>query len=328
MTKATPVMLIVLDGWGVGEKTSTNAVHMAKTPNMDYWTNHYPSTTLLAHNGAVGLPEGQMGNSEVGHLNLGAGRVVYQDFTRINRAIETGALTDNKVLNQVLAQTRADDKTLHLMGLISDGGVHSHLNHLYALVQIAANIGLTRVCIHAFMDGRDTPPQSGHGYLKELQHHLDKIGVGRIATIIGRYYAMDRDNRWDRVELAWSALVDGQGCHCRDPITAVAGAYARDENDEFIKPIVIVGNDKKPVGTIGDGDSVIFINFRADRARQMTHAFTDHDFNKFPITTRPHLASFVTCTRYEKDFALPVLRQRGISCFHRLRCNRFNPLPC
>lgn len=307
MTHATPVMLIVLDGWGVGEKTSTNAVHMANTPNMDTWASHYPSTTLQAHNGAVGLPEGQMGNSEVGHLNLGAGRVVYQDFTRINRDIETGALANNEILSHVLSVTRANDKTLHLMGLVSDGGVHSHLNHLYALVKIAADLGLTRVCVHAFMDGRDTPPKSGHGYLKELQHQLSEIGVGRIATVIGRYYAMDRDNRWDRVELAWSALVDGQGCHHQCPVAAVAGAYARDESDEFIKPIVIVGADKKPVGTINDGDSVIFFNFRADRARQLTHVFTDHSFDKFPITNRPILADFVTCTRYEKGLDLPVL---------------------
>lgn len=307
MTHGTPVMLIILDGWGVGEKTSTNAVYMAKTPNMDSWERHYPSTTLLAHNGAVGLPEGQMGNSEVGHLNLGAGRVVYQDFTRINRAIETGALADNEVLSNVLSRTRANDKTLHLMGLVSDGGVHSHMNHLYALVKIAADLGLTRVCIHAFMDGRDTPPKSGQGYLKDLQQQLGKIGVGKIATVIGRYYAMDRDNRWDRVELAWSALVEGQGCHHQCPVSAVAGAYARDENDEFIKPIVIVGTDKKPIGTIDDGDSVIFFNFRADRARQLTHAFTDPLFDKFPITTRPHLADFATCTRYEKDLVLPVL---------------------
>jgi len=307
MTHATPVMLIILDGWGLGEKTATNAVHMANTPNMDYWASHYPSTSLLAHNGAVGLPDGQMGNSEVGHLNLGAGRVVYQDYTRINKAIETGALANNEVLTEVLSRTRADDKTLHLMGLVSDGGVHSHLRHLYALVRIAADLGLTRVCIHAFMDGRDTPPQSGHGYLQDLQRELDSIGVGRIATVIGRYYAMDRDNRWDRVELAWSALVDGQGCHCHDAVAAVAGAYGRDETDEFIKPIVIVGADKKPVGTIGDGDSVIFFNFRADRARQLTHAFTDQDFDKFPAANRPKLANFATCTRYEKDFALPVL---------------------
>lgn len=307
MTQTKPVMLIILDGWGVGEKTTTNAVHMAKTPNMDHWMTHYPSTTLLAHNGAVGLPDGQMGNSEVGHLNLGAGRVVYQDFTRINRAIETGELANNPVLNQVLSRTRADDKTLHFMGLVSDGGVHSHLNHLYALVKIAADLGLTRVCIHAFMDGRDTPPQSGHGFLTQLQNQLSEIGVGKVATVIGRYYAMDRDNRWDRVELAWSALVDGQGCHHQDPVAAVAAAYARDENDEFIKPIVIVGNDKKPVGTIEDGDSVIFINFRADRARQLTHAFTDQSFNKFPVTNKPALSNFVTCTMYEKDFDLPVL---------------------
>ena len=195
MTPASPVMLIILDGWGIGKETRTNAVSMARTPNMDRWTSRYPSTTLLAHNGAVGLPEGQMGNSEVGHLNIGAGRVVYQDYTRINRAIETGELAKNEALLHVLSETLAQDKTLHLMGLVSDGGVHSHLRHLYALVRIGAEKGLKKIVVHAFMDGRDTPPQSGQGYMAKLQQELSAIGVGRVATVSGRYYAMDRDNR-------------------------------------------------------------------------------------------------------------------------------------
>jgi len=307
MRQVSPVALIILDGWGVGEKTDTNAVYMAKTPNLDRWAARYPCTTLQAHNGAVGLPEGQMGNSEVGHLNIGAGRVVYQDYTRINRAIETGELAANEVLARVLSQTLTEDKTLHLMGLVSDGGVHSHLSHLYALLRCAAQKGLKKVAIHAFMDGRDTPPQSGEAYMVELQRTLADIGVGRVATVIGRYYAMDRDTRWERLELAWQAMVGGQGiCH-QDPVAAIREAYARGENDEFIKPIVIVNEDQQASATIADGDSVIFFNFRADRARQLTHAFVDQHFDHFSAGRRPRLGEFVTCTRYEKGFDLPVL---------------------
>jgi len=307
MSQDSPVMLIILDGWGVGEQVETNAVYMAKTPNVDRWAVRYPVTTLHAHNGAVGLPQGQMGNSEVGHLNIGAGRVVYQDYTRINRAIETGELANNEVLNRVLEQTLAGGKTLHLMGLLSDGGVHSHLSHLYALLRIAAQRGVEKIAIHAFMDGRDTPPQSGQAYMAEVTKTLADIGVGRVATVIGRYYAMDRDNRWERLALAWGAMVDGQGVRHHDPVAAMAEAYARGENDEFIKPMVMEGEDGEPEATIADGDSVIFFNFRADRARQLTHAFTDQIFSSFPVAKRPHLADFVTCTRYEKGFDLPVL---------------------
>jgi len=307
MTAATPVLLIILDGWGAGAKTATNAVDMANTPNMDAWASRYPSTTLLAHNGAVGLPAGQMGNSEVGHLNIGAGRVVYQDFTRINRAIETGELATNEVLTRVLDHLLVQGKTLHLLGLVSDGGVHSHLNHLLALVRIAAERGLTKVAIHAFMDGRDTPPQSGQGYLTDLQQGLDAIGVGRIATVSGRYYAMDRDNRWERLHLAWQAMVDGQGVRAQDPVAAVGSAYERGETDEFIKPIVLVDPTERPLASISDGDSVIFFNFRADRARQLTHAFIEPSFAKFAAGHRPQLAHFVTCTQYEKGLDLPVL---------------------
>ncbi|MDD5757961.1 MAG: 2,3-bisphosphoglycerate-independent phosphoglycerate mutase [Desulfobulbaceae bacterium] len=307
MSAVSPVMLIILDGWGVGEASDTNAVFMAKTPNMDRFMARYPATTLAAHNGAVGLPEGQMGNSEVGHLNIGAGRIVYQDYTRINRAIETGELADNEVLARVLADTLAEDKTLHLMGLVSDGGVHSHLSHLYALVRIAAEKGLRKIAVHAFMDGRDTPPQSGQAYMAELQKVFTDIGVGRVATVIGRYYAMDRDSRWERVALAWEAMVGGKGTSHHDPVVAIGEAYGRGENDEFIRPIVVVDDEQKPLSVIGDGDSVLFFNFRADRARQLTHAFTDQQFEHFPVGRRPHLANFVTCTRYEKSFDLPVL---------------------
>ncbi len=303
----TPVMLIIMDGWGVGAPVPTNAVFMAKTPNLDALASQYPTTTLLAHDGAVGLPEGQMGNSEVGHLNIGAGRVVYQDYTRINRAIATGELAQNETLTQVIDQTRERAATLHLLGLVSDGGVHSHLSHLYALVEIAAQRGLSRIAIHAFMDGRDTPPQSGQGYMTALQGELARIGAGQVATVTGRYYAMDRDHHWERVARAWAALVAGEGVTARDPINAISLAYERGESDEFISPLVMVDEEGAPLARIKDGDSVIFFNFRADRARQLTHAFTDPEFTGFAAGVRPRLASFVTCTRYERDMDLPAL---------------------
>ncbi|MDH3392784.1 MAG: 2,3-bisphosphoglycerate-independent phosphoglycerate mutase, partial [Desulfobulbaceae bacterium] len=221
-----PLLLAILDGWGVGPLTKTNAVHMADTPNMDRWQKSCPTTTLVAHNGAVGLPEGQMGNSEVGHLNIGAGRVVYQDYTRINRAIETGEFSTNQVLNDAINQAKETDSALHLLGLVSDGGVHSHLNHLTALIKLAAAKGLDKIYIHAFMDGRDTPPQSGAEHMTTLQKALAEIGVGQVASISGRYYAMDRDNRWERVEQAWRAMVDGE-CEltATDPVQAIHDAY-------------------------------------------------------------------------------------------------------
>jgi 2,3-bisphosphoglycerate-independent phosphoglycerate mutase len=305
MSLPPPVLLAILDGWGVGEQTKSNAVHMAHTPNMDRWQREYPATTLQAHNGAVGLPEGQMGNSEVGHLNIGAGRVVYQDFTRINKAISTGGFFTNPVLNQAVARAAKHGAALHLLGLVSDGGVHSHLNHLKGLVDLAARSGVGRIYIHAFMDGRDTPPKSGAGYLEELQNHLSRLGAGQIATVIGRYYAMDRDNRWERVQLAWQALVEGQGLRASEPVAAVRQAYERGENDEFIKPLVIE-QQGRPVATIADGDVVISFNFRADRVRQLTRAFTEPDFHGFSCRKRPHLAEYATFTRYDKNFALPV----------------------
>ncbi len=301
-----PVLLAILDGWGIGAETAGNAVHMSATPNMDRWWAEYPHTTLTAHGGAVGLPEGQMGNSEVGHLNIGAGRIVYQDYKRINLALESGEFFENEVLGKVMETARAEDSELHLMGLVSDGGVHSHLNHLFGLVEMAARAGLEKVFIHAFMDGRDTAPKSGAGYIKQLQDELARIGVGRVATVSGRYYAMDRDNRWDRVELAWQALVDGKGPTASDPISAVRDAYRRGESDEFIKPIVIVDQDRKPLAGVGDNDCVIFFNFRADRARQLTRAFTSPGFDRFEIDRRSSLAVFATMTDYDKGFELPV----------------------
>jgi 2,3-bisphosphoglycerate-independent phosphoglycerate mutase len=304
----TPVMLIILDGWGYGEPTATNAVYMAKTPNMDGWMARFPFTTLTAHNGAVGLPEGQMGNSEVGHLNIGAGRTVYQDFTRINRAIESKEFFASAVLNNTIDRVLASGSALHLLGLVSDGGVHSHIKHLIALVEMAADKGLQQVYIHAFMDGRDTPPQSGAGYLRQLQNELARIGVGRVATITGRYYAMDRDNRWERVQKAWLALVEGKGTAAdSDPDRAVSDAYDRGETDEFIRPIILTADGSGPTATIKDGDTILFFNFRADRARELSHAFTDPDFTGFSCATRPVLGEFVTFTQYDKHFAFPVV---------------------
>ncbi|HIJ79046.1 MAG: 2,3-bisphosphoglycerate-independent phosphoglycerate mutase [Desulfobulbaceae bacterium] len=305
MSEVTPVLLAILDGWGIGEKNEVNAVHLADTPNMDQWQRECPFTTLIAHNGAVGLPEGQMGNSEVGHLNIGAGRIVYQDFTRINKSIVDRDFFDNEALGSVMDRVAEQGRALHLLGLLSDGGVHSHLNHLTALLEMAKQKGLRRVFIHAFMDGRDTPPTSGAGYMAELEAAIARIGVGRVATVCGRYYAMDRDNRWDRVELAWQALVDGKGVAAASGPAAVQAAYDRTENDEFILPTVIMDNGK-PLAKVAAGDSIIFFNFRADRARQLTHAFVDEVFTGFSQQVRPRLTDYLTFTVYEKDFDLPV----------------------
>ncbi|MDF1614927.1 2,3-bisphosphoglycerate-independent phosphoglycerate mutase [Desulfurivibrio dismutans] len=323
-----PVMLAILDGWGEAPAGPGNAVHLAHTPNMDQWRREYSFTTLTAHNGAVGLPASQMGNSEVGHLNIGAGRVVYQDFTRIGLAVQNGEFFANPTLNGVIDQVLAADGTLHLMGLVSDGGVHSHLDHLVALLELAARRGLAKVLVHAFMDGRDTPPDGGQGYMQTLLAAMQRLGVGRVATVCGRYYAMDRDKRWDRVHLAWQAVVDGQGQFtAADPLAAVTEAYERGETDEFIKPTVIRPTEnQEAVGKSGaashgtpaadtaaadapllnDGDGVIFFNFRADRARQLTAALTMDDFDGFPRPRRPKLSGFATMTRYEKEFSLPM----------------------
>ena len=300
-------MLAILDGWGAGPQTESNAIYLANTPNMDHWQSSYPYTTLLAHNGAVGLPEGQMGNSEVGHLNIGAGRVVYQDFTRINRAIETGEFFNNNVLKNTFAKALQKKSAVHLMGLISDGGVHSHMNHLLALLKMAADHGLTKVYIHAFMDGRDTLPTSGLNYINQLQHELVWIGTGSLATISGRFYAMDRDKRWERVKVAWQAIVDGMGVLGRDPVQALKDAYHRGETDEFIKPVVLLEESGDPVATVKDNDIVLMFNFRADRVRELTQVFTDKNLDAFPIHCRPALAEYVTFTQYDKDFHLPVV---------------------
>ncbi len=301
-----PVILAILDGWGVAPASENNAVSLADTPNMDRWAVEYPHTTLVAHNGQVGLPEGQMGNSEVGHLNIGAGRIVYQDFTRINLAIEDGSFGENPVLTGVMDRVRAGGGRLHFCGLLSDGGVHSHINHLITLLEMAAAHQLD-AAVHCFLDGRDTPPSSGAGYMRDLVTALGRIGSGRVATVSGRYWAMDRDTRWDRVEKSWLAMIAGQGETATDPVQAVEAAYRRKETDEFVQPTVMVDGSGQPVARIADNDAVIFFNFRADRVRELCHAFADIDFSGFSVADRPKLMELVTMTEYEADFTFPVV---------------------
>ncbi len=303
--KKKTLLLAILDGWGYAEPSPYNAVTIANTPNMDRWMAAHPFTTLVAHNGMVGLPDGQMGNSEVGHLNIGAGRIVYQDFTRINKTITSGTFAYNTVLSDVMEQVKQAGTSLHLFGLLSDGGVHSHMDHLNALLKMASKKQMDRVFVHCFMDGRDTPPKSGQGYVSELMEEMQRIHCGRIATISGRYWAMDRDNRWDRVKKAWDAIVAGEGIQAADPLQAIHDSYPRGETDEFIKPVVMVENGQ-PVARVEKGDGVIFFNFRADRARQLCRAFTEEGFNGFEVGNRPQLLDLVTLTRYDRDFTLPV----------------------
>ena len=307
MPVPVPVVLTILDGWGIAEPSPTNAVSVAATPNMDRLSGSYPMTTLTAHNGLVGLPEGQMGNSEVGHLNIGAGRIVYQDFTRIDLAAERGEFAANPVLAGVMDAVSGTGGRLHLCGLLSDGGVHSHIRHLIALLEVAAAQGLgERVFVHAFMDGRDTPPSSGISYMEELVGAMARTGCGRVATVSGRYWAMDRDKRWDRVARAWAALVHGEGATASDPVELVRAAYERGETDEFIAPTVLVDENGRPLATIADGDAILFFNFRADRVRELCHAFGDAEFTGFATGPRPHLAQLATMTEYEAEFTFPV----------------------
>ncbi len=295
-----------MDGWGWREEKEGNAIRLAGTPNLDALKASYPFTLLKASGEAVGLPEGQMGNSEVGHLNIGAGRIVYQDLTRINLAIKDGAFFKNPVLKKAFQMAHKSGGKIHLLGLVSDGGVHSHIEHIYALLEFAKKEGLCeRTFVHAFTDGRDTPPTSGIEYIKALLEKMSQLSCGKIATVSGRYYAMDRDKRWERTALAYKALVLGKGLYASDALEAVKKAYERGETDEFIKPTVIL-SEGKPVATIDDGDVVIFFNFRADRARQLTRALTDPDFKEFPREKFPHLAYFVCMTLYDETFDLPI----------------------
>lgn len=299
-----PILLIVLDGWGIGKNPEIDAINLANTQFYKSLLRDYPNTLLESSGEAVGLPEGQMGNSEVGHLNLGAGRIVYQDLARINKAIRNGEFKSNPVLLNAIDKARSNNSALHLLGLVSDGGVHSHINHLYALIEMAVTSGI-KTYIHAFMDGRDTPPTSGIDYIKELESFIkDKPSV-RIATVSGRYWAMDRDKRWERIEMAYKAIVHGDGRKVNSAIESIEESYRKNETDEFITPSVI-HDHSEPIGMIKDGDSVIFFNFRADRARELTHALNDKDFPHFSREGKPNLSSYVTMTLYDETFPFPV----------------------
>ncbi len=307
MTRSVrPCVLIILDGWGLREATENNAVKLANTPFMDQLLAIWPHTQLQCHGEAVGLPGGVMGNSEVGHMNIGAGRIVYQNLLRINQAIEDGSFANNPAFDRVIRRVRDKNTALHLIGLVSDGGVHSHIDHLKALLALAGQRGLTQVFVHAILDGRDTPPNSGETYLRTLEDDIDRIGTGTIASICGRYYAMDRDTRWNRVEKAYRLYTAGEGIAEYNTVQAVENAYARGETDEFVKPIVMTNPNGDPVGSVGDGDGVIFFNFRADRAREITQAITDPDFSFFNRAYLPKLCDYVCMTLYDDHFTLPL----------------------
>ena len=301
-----PCVLMILDGWGIGDDTDANAIFMANTPFLDSVMASYPRTRLLCSGPAVGLPEGIMGNSEVGHLNIGAGRIVYQGLLRIDKAIEDGSFFKNEAFVDLLAKVKRNDSAVHLMGLVSDGGVHSQLNHLFALLDMAVQQGVSKVFVHAILDGRDTPPDSGLGYIRALQDYLKEKGAGQIASICGRYYAMDRDTRWDRTETAYRLYTSGEGIQETDPVMAVKNAYARGETDEFVKPVILTAKNNIPLKTISDHDGVIFFNFRPDRARQITRAFTEPGFDKFLKQASPELCGFVCMALYDETFTLPV----------------------
>lgn len=300
-----PLALIIIDGWGYSPQREGNAIALAATPYYDELRENYPQTLLEASGTRVGLPAGVMGNSEVGHLNIGAGRVIRMDVSRVDYDIATGQFFHNPVLVAAMDGVKKRGTTLHLMGLVSDGQVHSSIEHLYALLRMARNHGLERVYIHCFLDGRDTPPASAADYVAALQKKIGEIGCGQIASLIGRYYAMDRDKRWDRTQRAYEMLVNGKGEPATDPVAAIKGSYERGITDEFLEPIVIAKANGQPVATIKDGDGVIFFNFRPDRARQLTRVLAIEGFHEFDVSGRPQI-EFVCFTVYDRTFPLPV----------------------
>ena len=292
-----PTVLMILDGYGLNDKTAGNAVAEANTPVMDKLMANCPFVRGNASGLFVGLPDGQMGNSEVGHLNMGAGRIVYQDLTKITKAIEDGDFFENPELVKACRNAKEQDSALHLFGLVSDGGVHSHNSHIYGLLELAKRQGVSKVYVHCFLDGRDTPPASGKDYVQELVDKVAEIGVGEVATVMGRYYAMDRDNRWDRVEKAYNAMVKGEGVQADSAVEAVQQSYDKNETDEFVLPTVVMKNGA-PTATIKDGDSVIFFNFRPDRAREITRTFCDDAFDGFDRGERVK-TTYVCFTEYD-----------------------------
>ena len=305
-----PTVLMILDGYGLNENAKGNAAVQANTPVLDGLKRDYPFVKGYASGMAVGLPEGQMGNSEVGHLNMGAGRIVYQELTRITKEIQDGDFFENEALLAAVNNCKENNSALHMYGLVSDGGVHSHNTHIYGILELAKRHGLEKVYVHCFLDGRDTPPASGKDYVAELVEKAKEIGAGEVASVSGRYYAMDRDNRWERVEKAYAAIRYGKGETALDPVQAIANSYANDVTDEFMVPTVIV-KDGAPVGTVNDQDSVIFFNFRPDRARELTRAFCMDEFTGFDRGERPQVL-YVCFTEY--DVTIP----NKIVAFHKV----------
>ena len=301
-----PIALIIMDGYGLNSRVEGNAIKAASTPNLDKYFANYPNTIIHASGMDVGLPKGQMGNSEVGHTNIGAGRIVYQELTRITKSVADGDFFEKSEFLAAIDNCKKNNSKLHLFGLLSDGGVHSHNTHLYALIELAKNQGLKDVFVHCFFDGRDVPPDSAKGFLEELTTKMTEIGVGRVASIMGRYYAMDRDNRWERVVKAYDAMVLGIGNQTTDAVEAVADSYKEKVFDEFIIPTVVV-EDGKPIATIEENDSVIFFNFRPDRAREITRVFTDVNFEGFPRAKGYFKVFFVCMTQYDKTIENAVV---------------------
>lgn len=301
-----PYILIVLDGWGYSENTIYNAIHSAKKPNWDRLWSEYPHILINASGLEVGLPDTQMGNSEVGHMNIGSGRVVAQDITRISQAIDDGSFFKNPALCSAFEQAAKNNKAVHILGLLSPGGVHSHQDHISALMQLCSQCNVEHIYLHAFLDGRDTPPKSAEEYLHDVQLKMLELGKGQFASIVGRYFAMDRNKHWDRTKAAYDLICDGQAeFQSDDAFIAVDMAYSRGETDEFVKPTAIVGHGKKPV-RVNDGDVMVFANFRSDRARQLAQAFTDPDFAQFERNRFVKLGMFVSMTQYKDDFDFPV----------------------
>ena len=305
MAKKRPLVLTILDGWGFSPASEGNAIAAARKPTYDHLLKTYPNTLIETSGPCVGLPEGQMGNSEVGHMNMGAGRIIYMDVTRIDLLIATGQFFENAALRNALA--KAEGHQLHLLGLCSDGGVHAQLTHLYALLAMAKRHGLRDVFVHSFMDGRDTPPESGIAYVQQLEQEMARLGIGKIASLSGRYYAMDRDKRWDRIERAFGAVVLGNGARFQSAAEAVRKSYERGVTDEFIEPVTIVDANNQPVGLVRDDDSLIMYNYRADRAREITMAFTDAALQQPSRSLVPKNLTYTMMTQYDRNFGLPFV---------------------
>jgi 2,3-bisphosphoglycerate-independent phosphoglycerate mutase len=301
-----PLVLVILDGWGHSDQVEDNGILSAKTPFFDSLKDNYPHTLIDASGPAVGLPDGIMGNSEVGHMNIGSGRIIYTGLSQIYKSIDDKDFFQNEVFLTAIKKVKENNSALHLMGLLSDGAVHSHQDHLYALLKLAKDEGLDKVFIHCFLDGRDTPPQSGKLYLNQLEEKLKEIGIGKIASISGRYYAMDRDQRWDRVELAYHALIGSSELTGKNSLEVIESSYQENITDEFVKPTTIVDDRNQPVGSINGQDAVIFFNFRADRAREITQALTQDSFSGFKREKYPKLSQYVCMSPYSEEFDLPV----------------------